>query len=170
MAAGKTLRVDVRAMFEHGRAIAVDDPFERRADEQSAESREQDKPHRVELSRDEKEAGDAEGHQREDRDSAKSRQVAADFLEPRRPAMSADVLHDPIVGQHRGPAWLEEVGRDLTAIGGVAVVSLVTLGVAGFLFVSAKVQRDVAGLVRDFQRTGAQRCSNGSSTAIGRSV
>jgi undecaprenyl-diphosphatase len=42
------------------------------------------------------------------------------------------------VGKHRGPQWLEEVGRDLTALGGVAVLSLVTLGVAGFLFVSRK--------------------------------
>ena len=42
------------------------------------------------------------------------------------------------VGQHRGPQWLEEVGRDLTALGGVAVLSLVTLGVAGFLLVSRK--------------------------------
>jgi undecaprenyl-diphosphatase len=35
---------------------------------------------------------------------------------------------DPI-----GPAWLEEVGRDLTALGGVAVLGLVTVTVAGFL-------------------------------------
>lgn len=42
------------------------------------------------------------------------------------------------VGKHRGPPWLEEVGRDLTALGGVAVLSLVTLGVAGFLLVSRK--------------------------------
>jgi len=42
------------------------------------------------------------------------------------------------VGRHRGPPWLEEVGRDLTALGGVAVLSLMTLGVAGFLFVTRK--------------------------------
>ena len=36
---------------------------------------------------------------------------------------------DPI-----GPEWLEEVGRDLTALGGVAVLSLITAAVVGFLF------------------------------------
>lgn len=36
-------------------------------------------------------------------------------------------------GTHRGPRWLEEVGRDMTALGGVAVLSLVTLIVAGYL-------------------------------------
>src|SRR5215207_1144121 len=42
------------------------------------------------------------------------------------------------VGTHRGPKWLEEVGRDMTALGGVAVLSLVTLGVAGFLISTKK--------------------------------
>jgi len=42
------------------------------------------------------------------------------------------------VGKHRGPQWLEEVGRDMTALGGVAVLSLVTLGVAGFLLSTRK--------------------------------
>jgi undecaprenyl-diphosphatase len=37
---------------------------------------------------------------------------------------------DPI-----GPHWLEEVGRDLTALGGVAVLSLVTAAVVGFLLI-----------------------------------
>jgi undecaprenyl-diphosphatase len=37
---------------------------------------------------------------------------------------------DPI-----GPEWLEEVGRDLTALGGVAVLSLVTVTVVGFLLI-----------------------------------
>ena len=32
-----------------------------------------------------------------------------------------------------GPAWLEEVGRDLTALGGVAVLTLLTLAVAAFM-------------------------------------
>jgi len=32
-----------------------------------------------------------------------------------------------------GPAWMPEVGRDLTALGGVAVLVLVTIGVVGFL-------------------------------------
>src|SRR5690242_18488298 len=38
---------------------------------------------------------------------------------------------DPI-----GPHWLEEVGRDLTALGGVAMLSLVTAAVVGFLLIS----------------------------------
>jgi undecaprenyl-diphosphatase len=33
-----------------------------------------------------------------------------------------------------GPAWLAEVGRDLTALGGVAVLTLLTMAVAGFLW------------------------------------
>jgi undecaprenyl-diphosphatase len=41
----------------------------------------------------------------------------------------ADDLAQPI-----GPAWLAEVGRDLTALGGVAVLTLVTLAVVGFLW------------------------------------
>jgi undecaprenyl-diphosphatase len=32
-----------------------------------------------------------------------------------------------------GPLWLQEMGRDLTALGGVAVLSLVTIGVLAFL-------------------------------------
>lgn len=37
-----------------------------------------------------------------------------------------------------GPDWLAEVGRDLTALGGVAVLLFVTLAVAGFLFLDHK--------------------------------
>ena len=37
---------------------------------------------------------------------------------------------DPI-----GPEWMEEVGRDLTALGGVAVLSLMTVAVVGFLLI-----------------------------------
>jgi undecaprenyl-diphosphatase len=33
-----------------------------------------------------------------------------------------------------GPDWLVEVGRDLTALGGVAALTLITLAVAGFLW------------------------------------
>lgn len=39
---------------------------------------------------------------------------------------------------HRGPQWLQDVGRDLTALGGVTVLTLVTAGVAGFLLISRK--------------------------------
>ena len=37
------------------------------------------------------------------------------------------------VGAHRGPKWLEEAGRDLTGLGGGAVLLLVTLAVVGYL-------------------------------------
>jgi undecaprenyl-diphosphatase len=40
---------------------------------------------------------------------------------------------DPI-----GPKWLEEMGRDLTALGGVVVLFLVTLAVAGYLLMLRK--------------------------------
>jgi undecaprenyl-diphosphatase len=41
---------------------------------------------------------------------------------------SSENLADPL-----GPAWLEEVGRDMTALGGVAVLTLLTLAVAVFM-------------------------------------
>ncbi len=37
-----------------------------------------------------------------------------------------------------GPAWMTEVGRDLTALGGVAVLVLLTLVAAGYLFLDRK--------------------------------
>lgn len=37
-----------------------------------------------------------------------------------------------------GPTWLAEVGRDLTALGGVTVLTLMTLAVAGFLWLQRK--------------------------------
>lgn len=37
-----------------------------------------------------------------------------------------------------GPLWLEEAGRDLTALGGVVALCLLTLGVTGFLLISRK--------------------------------
>lgn len=37
-----------------------------------------------------------------------------------------------------GPIWLVEVGRDLTALGGVAFVTLLTATVAGFLWLQGK--------------------------------
>ncbi len=48
---------------------------------------------------------------------------------PRDPADPARTL---------GPAWLEEVARDLTAIGGVAALSLVTAAVSGYLLITRK--------------------------------
>lgn len=42
---------------------------------------------------------------------------------------------DPI-----GPPWLEEIGRDLTALGGIAVLTLITVGVTGYLLLSGKAR------------------------------
>jgi undecaprenyl-diphosphatase len=39
-----------------------------------------------------------------------------------------DALDQPI-----GPAWMQEMGRDFTALGGMAWLMLSTLGIAGFL-------------------------------------
>lgn len=44
-----------------------------------------------------------------------------------------DDLSDPI-----GPKWLEELGRDFTALGGVGILSLLTLASAGFLLLDDK--------------------------------
>lgn len=37
-----------------------------------------------------------------------------------------------------GPKWLREVGRDMTALGGIAVLFLMTMGVAGYLLMLRK--------------------------------
>src|SRR4051812_29156303 len=37
-----------------------------------------------------------------------------------------------------GPAWMADVGRDLTALGGMTVLTLVTGAVAGFLLLDRK--------------------------------
>jgi undecaprenyl-diphosphatase len=42
-------------------------------------------------------------------------------------------LADPL-----GPGWMEELGRDLTALGGVGVLTLITLIVTGFLLLQGK--------------------------------
>ena len=42
-------------------------------------------------------------------------------------------LSDPI-----GPRWLEEIGRDFTALGGNAVLTLLTLAVVGYLILDGK--------------------------------
>ncbi|MFT3788053.1 MAG: phosphatase PAP2 family protein [Tepidisphaeraceae bacterium] len=44
-----------------------------------------------------------------------------------------DNLSQPI-----GPKWLVEVGRDVTALGGMAVLTLVTMGVCGYLAVARR--------------------------------
>lgn len=42
-------------------------------------------------------------------------------------------LSDPI-----GPGWVEEIGRDITAMGGNAVLTLLTLAVVGYLLLDGK--------------------------------
>ena len=49
-------------------------------------------------------------------------------------------LADPI-----GPRWLEEIGRDLTALGGVALLSLISVAVISHLALSRKLR--AAGFV-----------------------
>jgi len=44
-------------------------------------------------------------------------------------------ISDPL-----GPPWLEELGRDFTALGGVGVLSLITLAVVGFLLLLREVR------------------------------
>ncbi len=46
---------------------------------------------------------------------------------------NANDLSDPI-----GPRWVEEIGRDLTALGGNAVLTLLTLAVVGFLILEGR--------------------------------
>ncbi len=46
---------------------------------------------------------------------------------------NADNLADPL-----GPSWLEEMGRDFTALGGVGVLTLLTFSVAGYLWLARK--------------------------------
>ena len=50
---------------------------------------------------------------------------AAILLALRSPADPADPL---------GPGWVEELGRDVTALGGVGILAFLTLAVAGFLW------------------------------------
>jgi undecaprenyl-diphosphatase len=42
-------------------------------------------------------------------------------------------LHDPI-----GPRWVEEVARDISALGGLAFVAIATVGIAVYLFIDRK--------------------------------
>jgi undecaprenyl-diphosphatase len=42
-------------------------------------------------------------------------------------------LSDPI-----GPLWVEEIGRDITALGGNAILTLLTLAAVGFLILDGK--------------------------------
>ncbi|MDD5206136.1 MAG: phosphatase PAP2 family protein [Desulfobacterales bacterium] len=47
-------------------------------------------------------------------------------------------LSDPI-----GPFWVEELGRDVTALGSIGVLTLVTLSVAGFLMLDGKYRASI---------------------------
>ncbi|WP_126174013.1 phosphatase PAP2 family protein [Altericroceibacterium xinjiangense] len=44
-------------------------------------------------------------------------------------------LSDPI-----GPGWVEELGRDLTALGGIGILTILTISVAGYLWLLGKVR------------------------------
>ena len=46
-----------------------------------------------------------------------------------------------------GPAWVQEMARDFTALGGVAVLTLMTLAVIGYLLLAGKRYAAVAVLV-----------------------
>lgn len=46
---------------------------------------------------------------------------------------SPDDVSDPI-----GPRWVEEIGRDFTALGGIGVLTLLTLAVVGYLYLDRK--------------------------------
>ena len=59
-------------------------------------------------------------------------------VEALRMADPAATPADPRPDVPVGPPWLREVGRDLTALGGVAVLFLVTMGVAGYLLMLRK--------------------------------
>jgi undecaprenyl-diphosphatase len=48
---------------------------------------------------------------------------------------NADDLSDPI-----GPPWVEELGRDFTALGGVGVLTLLSLTVGAYLLLDGKVR------------------------------
>jgi undecaprenyl-diphosphatase len=50
-----------------------------------------------------------------------------------------DVLRNPANSRlPRGPLWLVEAGRDITALGGVTVLTLMTLAAAGYLALQGK--------------------------------
>jgi len=42
------------------------------------------------------------------------------------------------IGGYDSPRWLEEIGRDMTALGGIAVLALVSLAVGGYLLLEKK--------------------------------
>ncbi|MES2625666.1 MAG: phosphatase PAP2 family protein [Pseudomonadota bacterium] len=73
---------------------------------------------------------------------------------------TADDVSDPI-----GPPYLEEMVRDVTALGGTAIISLTTLCVIGFLLFAGK--RKTAFIVL-FATLGAMAVSNGIKEFVDR--
>lgn len=71
-------------------------------------------------------------------------------------------LSDPI-----GPPYLEEMGRDLTALGGVVVLSLATCVAAGFFAIRKSYGTMLYVLVATGAASPFQPCSNSCSTVRG---
>jgi undecaprenyl-diphosphatase len=69
-------------------------------------------------------------------------ELADEVLEPERRPIEERILQifrDPGNPQRLiGPAWLEEMGRDLTALGSVVVLFIVSAAVCGFLWLDRK--------------------------------
>ncbi len=68
------------------------------------------------------------------------------LLAMRNPADPSDPL---------GPGWLEEIGRDLTALGGTAVLTLVTLSTIGFLLLTDRRRLALVVLIATAGALGA---------------
>jgi undecaprenyl-diphosphatase len=72
----------------------------------------------------------------------------------------ADDLSDPV-----GPKWVEEMGRDLTALGGVAILTLITVITAGYEFFNG---RRATALLILLAVVGALLLSQGLKSAFDR--
>jgi undecaprenyl-diphosphatase len=70
-------------------------------------------------------------------------ELADEVVEGSTRSLDADLLlllRDPVSPDTpRGPWWLQEMGRDLTALGGVAALSLAILGTAGFFLLRHRI-------------------------------
>jgi undecaprenyl-diphosphatase len=70
-------------------------------------------------------------------------ELADEVLEGSTRSLDADLLlllRDPEnLDLPRGPWWLQEMGRDLTALGGVAVLSLAIVGTAGYFLLGRRI-------------------------------
>lgn len=74
------------------------------------------------------------------------------------------LLHDS-GGNPIGPGWVQELGRDFTALGGVGVLSLFALAVVGYLLLQSKVR---AALLIVFSVGGGLLVSTSLKVLIGR--